>query len=271
MLISMLASAVAHACSCAVVVTPTVLPGHGATVPANLPALWVGAGDNTEGWILMDARGRRLPAELRAPRGPTPSAHLEWHELVPGDPLQPGRTYRIRPVRPDGEAWETTFHTGPPAPLPRTLGTVVVGPLVEGPLQIKTLRSCSGTLDALQRIVVVHHTSEAAPWRELFVYNTLVDEQPWSPRTSLCTQPVTGGSWTGRGQDRVFATCGWSTALRPGAHTVRFEAHLPGQGPIYTDTATVPLHCSEERWPVVTEDRVDLGPVLGNPAPPPGK
>lgn len=267
MLISMLAGAAAHACSCAVVVAPTVIPGSGATVPANLPAVWVGAGEETTDWLLLDARGRPLPARLRAPSGPPPSAHLRWRELVPLEPLRPGRTYRIRPVRPDGDAWETTFHTSDPAPLPRSLGTVVVGPLVEGTLTVKTLLSCSGTLDALQRTVVVQHTAQAAPWRELFVYRTLVDEQPWSPRTSLCVPPVAGGSWTGRGQDRMFATCDWSTALRPEAHTVRFEAHLPGQEPIQTSNAAVPFRCDEPHWPDLTEDGVQPPPVLSNPGP----
>jgi len=137
------------------------------------------------------------------------------------------------------------------APMPTTLGTIGamdkgVGPLVVG----TTSGSCSSQIDAHQIDLQVEFSADALPWRDALAFTTLVDGQRWFAADSINSTYAQGTSWVGRGQDRVYASCGGEaedgsfSGLAEGWHQVAFEATLPGTDIVLTtDSVSVELSC----------------------------
>ncbi len=183
------------------------------------------------------------------------------HLLRPAEPLVVGASYRVVtqstcpgnfPLPAMSEAQQAEFEVGPAAPLPTTLGTAVGEPPGRRWMQVAANGgSCGLYLETSAVELRLRHSSEAEPWASLFVYETLVDGQPWAYRLTPCDIPPYGQSRRGRGRDVVFAVCANSSgtpllepSITPGRHTLRFRATLPGGGPpLESDPVEVNFNC----------------------------
>lgn len=193
--------------------------------------------------------------------------------VKPAQPLKPGTDYRLLGADfcdgtglADQTAEAREFRVAPAAALPVELGVLRLGTATRGELWVKTVSgSCSETISAASVLVSVDLAPGALPWRDLFVFRTLVDGQPWHAQGSIKQQLVAGGSWQGRGVDLLFARCatpdpGTDSGLEEGRHAVRIVAELPGLGvSLNTAEASFELRCSPGAEP----------PDAGSPGPEP--
>lgn len=143
------------------------------------------------------------------------------------------------------------FSVSSAASRPHQLGAIAAGPAHRETIDVSSAGgSCSEPLQAAVVDVELELHASAKPWRDLLVYRTVVDDQPWEPRSDLASNAAPGTSWVGRGRDRLYAACAevGSTigrkGLSEGSHAVRFEATLPGSDTVYkSDTVEVELSC----------------------------
>ena len=177
----------------------TALPPTGATVPANLPAVvWPDGG--------------------QAPRLQTPEG--ETVDLPEGDdglrllpvPLPPGE-YRLLggygAVDHTCAPFDRPFTVAEPAPLPATLGRLVAKAPAQGVTALAVGAACEEDVEVVAAEVAVALEPEASPWRDALRWETWVkgpgdaQAQPWWARASAVQFLDPGGSWVGRGRDRV--------------------------------------------------------------------
>lgn len=220
-----------------------LVPASG-DVPASLPGfLWAPQNDPAHA---VDPTKIELVLVTAAGETPVAATATQVEDsgryfITPAEPLLPNADYVMRAAQfCYGEApleWPTQaiVHTTEAAALPTTLGTVKTYAAPEGPLNVATANgTCSIDLIAVSRRVEIALSEEAAPWKNVLVYETLVDGQTWRPSGSMIDIAPLGGSWKGRGQDLVFTACGGGAdeaafeVLAEGMHTVQMRATIPG-------------------------------------------
>ena len=96
--------------------------------------------------------------------------------------------------------------------------------------------------------------SELQRWADVLLFTTTVDSEGiWRPQRSLCARVAPGESWTGRGSERVYASCGPPRntycdpyfVLPEGPHKVTMTAWWPGLDATMSASAPVELSCAE--------------------------
>lgn len=240
-----------------------------ATLPANAGGVFM-----TLGFIhhrdisILPTPGLRL-----SPAGESPSdlsVTVVDHSIAPflrhairTDALLPvGATLTLRAANPcdllysdggvpalaDVASWTVTDAV----PLPTTLGTLGVEVVASGTVPQPTLNAtCDEPMTTTYADLVLAPSTEAAPWSDLFVYETLVDGEVFLPTVSISPfngysgqSQAFGGSWRGRGIDRVFARCGSMTnGLPEGTHGVSMRARLPDGTVVTTAEVSIRLTC----------------------------
>ncbi len=232
---------------------PTVL-GVGGTVPANVPALW---------WTPLGSEVRAYQTGqsvvVRRMGGPDVSITVEAPMAWPstrmirfGAPLEANTMYELvadTPCMTGGSAITARFQTGPSAPVPATIGTLVVGMPLRTWLTVDDGRSagnCGPSFDAITHTVTVALSPEAAPWRNALHYEMTVDGTRWRWRTFRAANfgPTTG-------LPDLYLPCGavdggTLSAIRtlsPGMHTVGVTAFIPGSDTTFSLSTQVDLQC----------------------------
>lgn len=263
-----------HARACAGPACPGggLVPGDGATLPANAPGLvWMpsrpgsfdigqltrtdaGAGDGADAGppapfeltVRGDA-GASIPLDVR-PLG------FNTVTLVPRAPLAAGLTYTFHDAQacvPDegGLADRFTFSATTASELPTGLGELSAGAVTTGPLWVAASAECTRAVNSVQAEVSLALSDSASPWRDAFLYSTYVDGRIWGPSMNVAVMPKFGGSWRGRGKDLVYAPCepdrDEDRGLSEGTHTVEMRAVLAGMDSVElrSNRVTVTLLC----------------------------
>ncbi|MBL8626031.1 MAG: hypothetical protein JNK64_32245 [Myxococcales bacterium] len=231
-----------------------LVPADGATVPANLPAVV---------WEPRPSPAAPDPGVVQLVTAAAPSTAIPLAasgggggalELSLGGPLDPGAAYALvdattvagtcpPPLR-------ATFTAAAAAPLPTRLGATVLEQVTRGEVtQPTTAGSCWVTAQADRAHVRIALAPEAEPWRDVLLYETIVDGGPWAPRASLRSSYPPGASWQGRGVDLVFHACpndvGITGVSAIGLHTIEFTARIPGTATVLrSDPVQVALPCA---------------------------
>lgn len=251
----------AEACSAGCSGPAHFVPGDGATVPVNLPAIyWRPRPDDpspaASQVTLTTAADPATPLAFTATMVPERRSFL----LVPDAPLVVGTQYVLTdattcPNTTTAPPVRASFTVGPAAPLPTTLGVLAVSDLPPRTTSIATHGGgCSTGATVISAAVTVDFATapEATPWRDVLHYQTYVDGAVWQPTASILSSPPPGASWEGRGFDRVFSVCRLEGAfpqqpsydLPQGEHQVQLRASLPGaEVAIQTSTRAVTLMC----------------------------
>jgi uncharacterized protein (TIGR03382 family) len=237
------------------------VPADGATVPANLPAIyWRPRRDNDEPSTalvtLTTAADPSTALAFTVTRLPNSIDHL----IVPTAPLVPGTQYVItdgnRCLADPGESGpRATFTVGPMAPLPTTLGALSVTTVPEFSTSVSTISgSCWTDVTAAGARVEVDFDAvpELAPWRDVLHVRTFVDGAVYAPRASILSDVPPGESWEGRAVDLVVTVCSSADPTVPpspnlgvGQHEVEMRATLPGSTvAITSEPTTVMLDCA---------------------------
>lgn len=236
----------ADACSAPQCWPGAFVPGDNATIPENAPGFY---------WRPSIASGQPADpstVQLRDVADPGTSLGFTATQLPNGDylltpdaPLVAGARYALedRSIC-NGTTTHATFTAGPAAPLPTSLGSMgIIGHGNRLPIQVATASgSCSTEVDAEVLGIELVTSADATPWKDLLLYETIVDDQPWSNQASINAPVTPGQSWKGRGADTLYRICKPNAdALQPGlaigGHYVRFRATLPGAA---TSLATSP-------------------------------
>ncbi len=110
-----------------------------------------------------------------------------------------------------------------------TVPLIVKGPY-QGPLRVARGASCSATIRASMADFSMKLPAAWAVFRKVLFFQTRVNGTRWRAASSLCSRPLPGESWMGRGHDRVFTNCAplLPGLVRTGLHSVVMEAALPG-------------------------------------------
>jgi hypothetical protein len=222
------------------------VPKDGATIPANAPGFYFRPSES-------GSPGDPSLVRLTAASDPTTSIPFTAvpqpngdFVLVPDVPLVEGETYTLEDrALCNNATLHSTFTAGPAAPLPTSLGTVeLIGHGNYADLDLATVSgSCSTRVEATVLQIALSESASAAPWKDLFLYETLVDDQPWVNQASIAVRTTPGESWVGRGKDLLYRVCQLSSdayyqGLPVGGHEVRFRASLPGASPMTASLAT---------------------------------
>ena len=229
-------------------------PGNATTVPANLAAFhWrpmqsfsVDTNDPTK-VSLATAAGTPVPITGSAlPNG-------DWVFTIDA-PLAEGTTYALRDLNVcagDQIGPTAMFAAAAAAPLPTELGTLAETEHLLGGLEVGTSSgSCSIGVEADQALIDLALAPSAVPWRDVLMFETLVDDLIWRPSSSINSSLPPGTSWGGRATDRVYSTCSSpdpsaSPGLAVGPHEVTMRATLPGATtPVTATSLTVELSCA---------------------------
>jgi len=231
---------------------PRVL-AFGGTVPANVPALW---------WTPLGADVRAYQTGqsvlVRRVGGPDVSTTVEAPMAWPGTrmirfgaPLDANTMYELVADSPctTGSAITVGFQTGPSAPLPTTVGNLVVGMPMRTWLTVDDGRStgtCGPSFDAITHTVSVALSTEAEPWRNALQYEMTVDGTRWRWRSFRGSnyRPNTG-------LPDLYLPCGGVDGgvlsaiptLSPGMHTVAVTAFIPGSDASFSLSTQVELQC----------------------------
>ena len=241
-----------------------MVPRDGASVPANLPAIvWQPMLDEGGGGTQPDPSKVTLVA-TDAPGAPialtVDSAASTGRAvvLVPATPLVAGKTYRLA----DATVCAYGGATSPPATF---VATAVMAPLLRlarhdgrdatrrrsGPRsppragELQRRRHCRTRSISRSR-----WSADAAPWRDVLLYSTVVDSGPWNVASSINQLLPPGESWIGRGKDRIFERCDNNPdpvfrGLATDIHAVVFHATLAAtQLDLATDQITVATSCT---------------------------
>lgn len=218
------------------------LPSEG-TVPANAQAFVLNASSPVEASMDELSAGLLMPLEVER----------VGERLLLSTALKLGSSYQVR-LRSacDGSVWNGKFTASKPAPLPRDLGRLVAVQPQPGALQLAHRGgSCSQAARVFYVDVAVELSEAALPWADLFRFETWVDGKRWAPRAALFEPERMGGSWLGRGRDRLYASCTKDSlfaepGLSAGQHVVQLRATLPGMNEaLATPEVRVMLACPE--------------------------
>jgi hypothetical protein len=240
------------------------LPRDGGEIPANTTTLaWKMSGIWGDGGV-QELRLTRLDD----PSSEVPSWTLEeqadgsyWIKLAAE--LAPGGRYRLRA---DGDCSDMAaeFEVTEAADVPETLGELELTPVAAGSVEVGTVSgSCSIGVQAMHAELLHRLSAEAAPWADLLAYDTIVDGEPYRPRTRVLAEATPDLA------SIVFAECpdryppgemrddgAYDTDLPEGEHTVRVAARLPGaEAAIVSDAARVTLECSA--WDAAAQEPSD--------------
>ncbi len=232
------------------------LVGDG-TVPSNVAALvWTPrrrfAADPgvvlTASVALVASDGERVPVRFLSPLG------YGW-AIAPETPLREGIAYELdNPNFCGSESLPSLglVTVGPSAPLPAALGTLAVGTATVSPIELAAGAPCVSRTRSAHAAIQLQLAADALPWRDVLVFETWVDGQPWRPQRYANRVIGTGESWEGRGRDLVYGACPSMFFVdQPGLalhqdHTVVMRASLPGTAVVLeTPPVTVRLSCGE--------------------------
>jgi hypothetical protein len=266
MITSWLAPRVADACSAPQCRVGAITPAHGATVPANIPGIYVvpvesflGSGDADSTKItLAVSTSPDVPLAVTVTRQ-ADGAFL----VVPAQPLVAGTSYIVTDGNACGTDYgtESTFTAGPAVALPTSLGELTATDGGTAQLGVATSSgSCTTMVDAAKDSLDLTLATDAQPWLGVLYFETFVDGQLWRASSSATSQNAPGESWTGRGVDLVYSVCateddGASRGVAAGTHTVTMRGSLPGSATtVMSTTATIDLQCGD-----VGEDDEDSG------------
>jgi uncharacterized protein (TIGR03382 family) len=231
-------------------------PGNATTVPANLAAFhWRPmqgfTGDTTDPSKVSLATAAGTPVPITASELP----NGDWVFTIDA-PLAEGTAYVLRDLNVcagDQIGPTAMFTAAASAPLPTELGTLAVTDHLLDTLEVGTSSgSCSIGIEADQVLVDLALAPSAMPWRDVLMFETLVDGQSWRPSAAINGSVAPGTSWQGRGTDRVYATCSSpdpnaSPGLAVGPHEVTMRATLPGTTtPVTATSVAVALTCANE-------------------------
>ena len=256
------------------------LPLDGAQLPANAPALL---------WTPIANRGEFSPTELNLMRvdggevvevdvslevfdAPLAQRFFDHLAVLPATALVEGGTYLLEtpstvgcgedevPVAP-------TFRVGPPAELPASLGSICFEALGEADLRLAQDASCFHDQQTIYADVGLVLDEAAEPWADLLVFETIVNGELWLPADISGEIYQTGGSWVGRGVDRVFAICNERpysehSFLLPGAHELSFRATVPGSDLVLeTPPVRLEIVCGDLEASAISAPRCGGAPV----------
>lgn len=226
------------------------------SLPANAGGVWLNPGR---------AYGRDdYDAVLRVSDGDvwTVLAHEDFerslamsprYAIRPSTPLVPGTTLSLEVTGPCPPPEETSKLVGSwtitaPIPMPSALGTLTV---VTGSSptagQIGGGAGCDESFPAAYADISLEVDTSAEPWTDAMVFETLVNGEVYRPYVSLVTWRQAdrgegfGGSWRGRGVDRVFYSC---DDLAP--RVISMRGILPDGTVLETPGVEVALECSRE-------------------------
>lgn len=230
-------------------------PADGATVPANLPAIYwqpvsTGSAPDPTMVVLTAASDPETPLPFTATVQPNGD-----YLIVPDAPLVAGTDYTIVDQTPCATTPNfgphVTFHAVAEAPLPASLGTLAIVDHQQEMFAVATARgSCTSDVLADQARLELTPSDDALPWKDALHYQTMVDGHPWGASGSLNASYPPGSSWAGVGVDRLYHVCSTDDdtigdGLAAGAHQAEMTATLPGSS-VTLDAAAVPvdLECS---------------------------
>ena len=217
-------------------------PADGATVPANLPALYwrpVGANQGPAATdpslvVLAAATDPNTPLAFTAMAQPNGD-----YLIVPTAPLVAGVSYTLSDhnICAGDELTGPTsrFFVAPEAPWPTTLGTLADTDHMKTSFEVGTASgSCSAIVDGDRSTIVLALSADALPWQDVLHYQTFVDDTLWQGQASINGTTAPGSSWAGRGVDKIYDVCMSPDAsvlgsgLQPGIHDVKLTATVPG-------------------------------------------
>jgi hypothetical protein len=266
----------ADACSAPQCWPGAFVPQDGAVIPENAPGFYFRP--PLQGGSAGDASLVRLTA---ASDPSTPLAFTAMPQpngdfvLVPDAPLVAGETYTLEDgAECNGGTMYSTFTAGPSAPLPSSLGSVnLIGHGMFAEIPVATASgSCSTTVEATIAQITLDVSASAEPWKDLLLYETLVDDKPWVNQVSINVRTDPGESWLGRGTDLLYRVCKPNPdaifqGLAEGGHNVRFRASLPGvtnQTSLATPAAPIEIMCTSNPNPDPEEIDNDGGGCATN-------
>lgn len=188
-----------------------------------------------------------------------PSGDFLIYLIAPGEGLTPGATYRVTDslatmVRGDRVERRMIVTMDQEVLSADTAFTLDIGPANRKLIHLAAAASCSSMHEVSEAWITSRLPPVAHAWRDQFLYRTVVDGNPWQPRSSICSRVEPGRSWDDVGSDRIFAYCGASGNRRydetPAAtqsrRTAVMEAYLPGTDIVLTTPLKyVDLDCSD--------------------------
>lgn len=251
-----------------------LVPGQDANVPANLPAFaWLPAippqitfEDGKEAHRLPELRltveGKKLPTKGRSTAYPisAPPHVVEMVSQLKAGMRIEAQENRLCPYGPKGTP--ASIQIGPAAPLPNSLGTLRMTQNTVDTLQVASrLGSCATQITANIVDVKLDPSTEAKPWMDALIFQTLVDDKPFVGTASLGEGPPFGASWLGRGQDRLYMDCNPQSAgvpgVQSGSRTIRLQARIPGTDTLLkSEPLTVAFKCPNREEPTPSTDEV---------------
>jgi uncharacterized protein (TIGR03382 family) len=251
--------------------------GEGVTIPANAPGLfWRPSMTSGQPADPSTVRLTRLGDTTPIPFTPVAEVGSSDWVLVPQQPFIAGTQYVLEEsVQCNGAPGaRTVFTAGPEAPLPTTLGTLsIIGHGNFMDLEVATgSGSCSTMVGATVLSIFLEPSAEIEPWKDLLLYDTLVDGQPWVNQSTANMRPAPGASWRGRGKDLLYRICEPNPdasypGLAVGGHQVAFRATLPGTSmTIATPAQALELMCTSRPPDEEEEDGDDGGCATTTPA-----
>jgi len=129
-----------------------------------------------------------------------------------------------------------------------------VAPVKVDLLRVSRGASCSDEVRVPQAALKLVLPEAAEKFRQLLVFSTLIDgASGYSPRASICSRVPVGRSWTGVGQDLVFAGCGQDkTGVAEGKRSLAMQAvFYPAEPKAATTPAVlVEFSCKDATPPV---------------------
>ncbi|MCB9654900.1 MAG: hypothetical protein H6729_12300 [Deltaproteobacteria bacterium] len=250
----------AEACSAPTCLPSYFVPEQGTQVPANLPALyWRTVVRFANPSLGVDLSAVRLTS-VDDPMNPIPlvshEVNLRDRLLELSRPLVAGTMYRLVDTSTcafaETEPLEVDFEATDEAPWPSTqLGTIRSSEIERLPMMVVETASgsCSAAVDAVVMDVEVELATDVIPWKDVLLFETLVDGEVWSQKPNILATRSPGASAWGRGRDRLYRVCrhddpGVSLGLTKGSHEVVMKARLPGTPLEMTSTPIlVELRC----------------------------
>lgn len=251
----------ARACSPGYCAPPSGLP-FVATIPQNLAGVFlypgysypgmpsqvsltefpVGASVGTPLPVTVVEQGVSVPAAFEAVRPSTLPAVGSRITLSAPDQCDPqGATVEVR-----------SWTVGEPVPLPEALGVLHVGNLTRGAVPFPAGSTCSELSETAYVDIELELDASAIPFSDAFVYETRVDGELYAHRFSSSSPYPSdgisaGGSWRGRGVDRIVVQCGdVNDGVPPGHHTLEFRAYLPDGTVLATPVQALELGCAND-------------------------
>lgn len=142
------------------------------------------------------------------------------------------------------------FDVAAEADLPDNLSGVTAYEPHNATILVGSDPSCDAPVDACV-LDVKASLGSAEPWRDALIFHTWVNGERWQPRSHYWLPMPTGGSWLGRGNDRLFRAAPGSFTDDPGLAaidaTVLITAELPGtEASLQAAPIAVRLECGGE-------------------------